>query len=160
MKKAKEISKDVKLSFALDFMEVQKQYQKTKKKRNFTNIATAIVASFCVVAGLASYVPVALGTAIFGSMILMPSMYVFNSKMKEIIDDATHSTISYRQFKKLERSGELSRLLEEAKEMQNAPIKVGIERITPSPYAKSTFVHSSSKHIVSSNEKKNDGRNS
>lgn len=158
MRKAKTISKDDKLCFALDYLIVQKQYQKNKKRRNITTIITAVVASACVVMGLASYLPVAVGTAIFGSMILVPSMYVFNSKMREIIDTSTRSNITYKQFKQMERSGELETLIQEAKALQSAPAYVGIPKFSV-PVTSASTVGGASQQHANTTSKNNDGRN-
>lgn len=124
------ITKDDKLCFALDYIPVQKKYKKTKKARNSINILSILTAGISVVLGFVS-LPSAVSVAILGSLVLLPSMYVFNSKMREIVNTANHTNISFRQFRKMERSGELDKLLKEANSLFFCkPSSIGIEKIT------------------------------
>ena len=130
--KAKVISKEEKLCFAFDYMPVEKRYLKMKKRRNFVNICTAVLAGASLTIGVLFNPAVAVTLGIFGNMVLLPSMYLCNSKMQEIIETVNFSNITYKHFRKMERSGELKQLINEAKQLQETPAYIGIGKLTQS----------------------------
>lgn len=156
--KTKKINKDEKLCFALDYIPVEKQYKKTKKIRNLVNLFTIIVAGVSLGFGMLGSIPTAITVAVLSSLVLLPSMYVFNSKMREVIDTINHSNITFRQFRKMERSGELDKLIKEAKTLQTSPAYIGIEKFATNNSLISTQ-NINSKQRSSSFSKNNDGRN-
>lgn len=127
--RTRQINKDDKLCFALDYLPVEKKYKKTKKIRNIVNYLTILASGVSLGLGFVS-LPSAITVAILSGMVLLPSMYIFNSKMREVIDTVNRTNITFRQFKKMERSGELDKLLIQAKQFQSiSPSYVGIEKL-------------------------------
>lgn len=129
--KKKFISTDEKLCFALDYIQVEPKYKKSKTKCKIANISTLVLAGICAGLALVGNYVFSFALGVFGSMIMFPSIYWFHSKKKEVIDNANRTRISYRQFLKMERSGELKKLIAEAKKLMTEPTYVGIEKITP-----------------------------
>lgn len=154
--RTKKISKDEKLCFALDYIPVEKQYKKSKKHRNIVNILSIIVGSASLAIGFLGNLPTAITIAVLGSIVLLPSMYVFNSKMREVINTVNRSNITFKQFRQMERSGELNKLKLEALELQTSPAYVGIEKFPKETISVGNI--SSSRQSSASYMKNNDSR--
>lgn len=128
--KKKFISTDEKLCFALDYISVEQKYKKSKTKCKIANISTLVLAGICAGLALVGNYVFSFSLGVFGSMIMFPSIYWLHSKKREIIDNVNRTSISYRQFRKMDRSGELKKLVAEAKRLMTEPAYVGIEKIT------------------------------
>ena len=79
--------------------------------------------------------------------------------MRETIETANQSNITYRQFKKMEHSGELQKVIQEAKIMQASPVSVGIEKFTQNNISTQQYQVKSPQFGLLQ-VKNNDGRNS
>jgi len=113
MKSTNTLSHVNKLSFALDYVKAEKKYLKYKKLQNITTgVGCGIVALVSLIAAFGS-IATALSVAIFGAMITLPTFFVFNSTKRYIIDNASNEQVSFRQFRKMEKSGELKQLIAE-----------------------------------------------
>lgn len=128
--KKKFISTDEKLCFAIDYIPVEPKYKKSKTKCKIANISTLVLAGICAGLALVGNYVFSFALGVFGSMVMFPSIYWVHSKKKELIDNINRTSISYRKFCKMERSGELKKLIAEAKKLMTEPTYVGIEKIT------------------------------
>lgn len=153
--KKKFISTDEKLCFALDYIPVEQKYKKSKTKCKIANISTLVLAGICAGLALVGNYVFSFALGVFGSMVMFPAIYWVHSKKKEVIDNVNRTSISYRKFCKMERSGELKKLIAEAKKLMTEPTCVGIEKITQNRTT-STPVSTTSKTQSSSKFQYND----
>lgn len=118
-----------KLRFVDDYMCVEEKYSRVKG----VSKALAILGGLAYV-GLAVYglfnLVYALSFATYFSMAFVPTMYVFKTVKKGIIEDCSCTSISYKDFKKMVKSGEIDRLKKElVTNNHKGPYKIGIPKI-------------------------------
>lgn len=114
----------------MDYMSIEKDFNKNKKFKKLSIFLLCCVAVVSGAFGFMGNTTAALSCGIFGSMIMLPCVYYFGSKMHEIFNRANKTNITYKQFKQIQKNGELDKLKQEVKELMYAPASVGIEKIT------------------------------
>lgn len=118
-----------KLRFVEDFKDVEEKYSRVKG----VNKALAVLGGLAYV-GLAVYgvfnLVYALSFATYFSMAFAPTMYIFKTIKKGIIEDCSCTSISYKEFKKMVKSGEIDKLKKELiTQNYMRPSKIGIPKI-------------------------------
>ena len=125
----REILKEDKEYFVCYYLRDQKQYLKLRKiKKIATIIALSVLGLTGVLSIFAFDIALVLFT-VFGT-IAIPTFLGLHYKMMEIIENACIGNITYRVFKKMFKSGELQKLIDEHNRMLEQPVSIGIPKIT------------------------------
>lgn len=114
MKKNVELTEDEKMFFISKYLKVQEKFHKAKKTRKGFLITYLLLSAIGAAAMPFNFV---LGYCILFpcSLIGLPTLYAMSCKIFDIVDEATTYNISYKQFKKMFKSGELDKLIAEYK---------------------------------------------
>lgn len=116
----KKLTKDEKICFAFEFLNVEKDYKKLSKRVKIFSIleTLALVVS-------AVFIPLnAFAAAFYGSVVsslfLVPTLAAFSLKRADLINDLGTGAVSYKQFKKLKKSKEWEHYLNYARNTNKA----------------------------------------
>lgn len=120
MKKKIELSKDEKLFFIYKYLGLKQRYEKSKRARKVFGISSIIFALASGVLGLFNFTA-AYYTLFFGALVIAPTIYLMTGKVHDIINEITTDRITYRRFKKMLKSGEIDKLIEEYNNSLNVP---------------------------------------
>lgn len=125
------VSKEEKEYFVCMYLREQKKYLKLRKINKITKLICLTVLVIC---GALSFFSLPMAYILFTicGALAIPTFFNLHFKMQDIIEKARIGNITYRVFKKMFKSGELQKLIDEHNKMLAQPVSTGIPKIETS----------------------------